>query len=102
MAHFVDRLISPRSSFPADMSPDERTIMGEHAAYWRGLLAGGSVVVYGPVADPAGVWGLAVVDAPTAADVEAIGRADPAVSSNLCTFSVYPMLTTQLHPALTT
>ena len=66
--------------------------MARHAEYWQGLLAQGRVVVYGPVADPEGVWGLAVVEAESDADARAIADADPAVSSGMCTCAFHPML----------
>jgi hypothetical protein len=53
---FLCRLTPPRPSFPADMSDEERAMMGEHVAHWRGLLDEGRVVTLGPVADPAGAW----------------------------------------------
>ena len=58
--YFLTRLIPPRPDFPRTMSEHEATAMGEHAADRRGLLASGQAVVFGPVADPAGVWGLGV------------------------------------------
>ena len=45
------------------MSEAEAAIMGQHAAYWQGQTERGTAIVFGPVADPAGAWGLAVVDA---------------------------------------
>lgn len=89
---FVYKLIPPRPSFAADMSEAEREVMGAHGAYWRGLLDTRVAVVYGPVLDPAGVWGLAVVEAGSADDVRALGAADPAVSSGVASFDVFPMM----------
>ena len=89
---FVYKLIAPRPTFAADMTDDERAAMGAHAAYWRELLDARTAVVFGPVLDPAGVWGLAVVEARSVDDVRAIGDADPAVSSGVASFDVYPML----------
>ena len=89
---FVYKLIPPRPSFAMDMSDAERTVMGAHAAYWGGLLDRRTAVVFGPVLDPAGVWGLAVVEAGSADDVRALGAGDPAVSSGVASFDVYPML----------
>ena len=48
-------------------------------AYWQQLLHDGKVVVYGPVADPEGVWGLGVFAATDRAEVLAIGERDPSV-----------------------
>jgi uncharacterized protein YciI len=78
---FVFRLIPPRPTFAFDMSDDERATMGEHAAYWAERTAEGRVVAYGPVNDPAGSYGLAVVLAETMAEAQALGDADPAVRS---------------------
>ncbi|MDF1506443.1 YciI family protein [Roseisolibacter sp. H3M3-2] len=89
---FVYKLISPRPTFPMDMTDAERAAMGAHGAYWRELLDARRAVVYGPVMDPAGVWGLAVVEARSADEVRAIGGADPAVTSGVASFDVFPMM----------
>jgi uncharacterized protein YciI len=91
MNHFVYRLIPPRPTFDVDMSDDEATVMGHHAEYWQRLVEKGQVVVFGPVSDPSGAWGLAVVAAETGEEVRALGDADPAVKTGLATFEVLPM-----------
>jgi uncharacterized protein len=96
--HFVYKLIAPRPTFPADITNAETEIMGRHSVYWRALLDEGRVVVFGPVADPAGAWGLAVVAAATADEVRALGPEDPAVASGMTTFEVYPMPTSVVRP----
>jgi hypothetical protein len=35
--------------------------MSQHIGYWSGLIDEGTAPLFGPVADPAGVWGLATV-----------------------------------------
>jgi len=89
--HFAYKLIPPRPTFAADMSAAERAVMQAHVGYWRGLLAEGRVVAFGPVLDPAGAWGLGVVEAATEADARALGADDPAVTSGIARFEVYPM-----------
>jgi uncharacterized protein YciI len=89
---FVYKLIPPRPTFALDMSDEERAVMGAHGTYWRGLLDARTAVVFGPVLDPAGVWGLAVVEARSVEEVHAIGAADPAVSSGVAAFAVHPMM----------
>ena len=91
---FVYKLIPPRPTFAADMSEEERAVMGAHGAYWHELLGARTAVVFGPVLDPAGVWGLAVVEARSVDEVRAIGAADPAVASGVASFDVYPMMGT--------
>ena len=82
MQGFVFRLVPPRPTFAFDMTDDERAVMGEHAAYWASLTAQGHVLAYGPVADPSGAYGLAVVLAETLAEAQAWADADPAVRSS--------------------
>jgi uncharacterized protein YciI len=63
------------------MTDDERQTMAEHAAYWQRLMTDGRVVAFGPVDDPAGSYGLAIVLADDLAQAEAMRDADPAVLS---------------------
>lgn len=97
--HFAFRLVPPRPTFAADMTPAEAATMAEHAEYWRGLLAEGTAVVFGPVLDPDGVYGLAVVEVDDAGAVETIVAGDPAVSSGLGRMHVAPMAGAIVRPA---
>lgn len=89
--HFAYKLIPPRPTFDTDMSDAEAAIMGQHVGYWQDLVEQGIVVVFGPVRDPAGTWGLAVVEAEAEEHVRALGVDDPAVKSGMATFQVYAM-----------
>ena len=60
--HFVYKLVPPRPTFPFDMDETEAQLMSRHAAYWRDQLDQGKVIVFGPVMDRAGVWGLGVLE----------------------------------------
>ncbi len=90
--HFVYKLIPPRPTFAADMSDGEKAVMGGHFLYWTTLFEGGRVVVFGAVLEPAGVWGLAVVEAESVDEVRAIAEEDPAVKTGTCTFEIGTML----------
>jgi len=91
--YFLVRLIPPRPTFPHDMSPDERAMMAAHAAYWRGKLAEGAVLAFGPVGDPKGTWGLGLVRAHDEAEVHAFETTDPAMMSQRgFTYEVMPIL----------
>jgi uncharacterized protein YndB with AHSA1/START domain/uncharacterized protein YciI len=81
VGYYLCRLIPPRATFPADITPEEAKLMGEHAAHCRARLAEGHAVVFGPVADPTGAWGLGVVKANDLAEVEAFAAADPVVAA---------------------
>ena len=78
---FVVRLLPPRPTFAFDMSEAERAMMGEHAGYWGSMLAAGTALIFGPVADPKGPWGLGIVRAKDEAAVRAIEAGDPAIRS---------------------
>ena len=88
---FLYRLISPRPTFPEDMTAPEGEVMQRHSAYWHDLLGRGVAVAYGPVFDPAGVWGLGLLELDDEPDARAIGDEDPAVTGGVCTYEVMPM-----------
>ncbi len=77
---FLFKLIPPRPDFAQTMTPEELHAMAGHMEYWQQMLRDGLVVVYGPVADPEGVWGLGVLRATDRAEVLAIGARDPSVA----------------------
>ena len=89
---FLFRLIPPRADFAQTMSPDEQRAMAGHQDYWRRLMRDGRVVVYGPVADPEGVWGLGVLRAADRAEVLEIGDNDPSVLAGVNTFEVLEII----------
>ena len=63
MPHFLCRLTPPRPSFLADMTGEERALMAAHSQYWRPYVEVGRVAAIGAVADPAGAWGVAIIEA---------------------------------------
>jgi uncharacterized protein len=85
---FLFRLLPPRADFAQTLTPSEQETMQQHAEYWNHLLADGRVVVFGPVADPEGMWGLGVVRAEKHEDVVLLAQNDPAISSGVATFDV--------------
>ena len=97
---YAYKLIAPRPTFAFDMTDAEAAVMGEHAAYWQELVDRGAAVVFGPVMDPAGTWGLAVVLAGEEAEVRAMGDADPAVTSGVATYDVFAMPGASVRPDL--
>jgi uncharacterized protein YciI len=89
--YFVFRLIPPRPTFDVDMNDDERAIMQRHAAYWREQVEAGKVVVYGPVRDSTGAWGLGVFEAEDEPSARMVALADPAISSGMATIEIGPI-----------
>jgi uncharacterized protein len=93
------RLLAPRAGFPGDMTPAEAALMREHAAYWGGLVERGLAVAFGPVLDPAGVWGLAIVDVPDDATATRLTADDPVIRAGAgFRFETYPMPQAVLRP----
>jgi hypothetical protein len=92
MKHFLFKLIPPRPTFMADMTPVEAKIMQEHLAYWRSLLDRNVAVVFGPVLDPAGAYGVAVVRSAGESQVRALATEDPAIKAQAgFRFEIHPM-----------
>ncbi len=92
MKYFLFKLIPPRSTFAQDMTEAEAKLMQQHVAYWKGLMDEGLVVVFGPVADPKGTYGVAILELEEEADANALGINDPTIKANAgFHFEVYPM-----------
>jgi uncharacterized protein YciI len=89
MPHYFLKLIPRRPTFSQDMTPEERTVMMQHIAYCTELMNKGKVVVFGPVTDPAGAYGMGVVEADTEEELINFMNADPAATINR--YEHYPM-----------
>jgi hypothetical protein len=87
--HFFLKLNPPRSSFIVDMSAEERNIMLKHVAYWAPYVNDGTVIVLGPVMDPKGGYGIAVVGVENEEQLNNLIANDPA--NGLNSYEVYPM-----------
>lgn len=89
--HFFLKLIPPRPTFAQDMSDNERKIMQEHIAYWNEWMKKGVVLVYGPVFDPNGAYGMGVLQVEDESIIEEIKKNDPSVIAGLNTVEVFSM-----------
>ena len=92
MGTFIFRLKAPRPDFALDMTDEERAIMGRHAAHWQPLIDSGDMVVFGPVLDGTGSWGLGVVEAEDEDAIRAFAAEDPAVTSGTAQMEIGQML----------
>jgi uncharacterized protein len=77
MSTFVFRLKAPRPNFALDMSDEEREVMGRHAAHWQPYIESGQMVIFGPILDSTGSWGLGVVEADDEDELRAFAASDP-------------------------
>lgn len=98
MSTFVFRLVAPRPDFAMTLSDSEREIMGRHAAYWQPLVESGRMVVFGPVLDSTGSWGLGVVEADSEEELRAFAAADPAVTTGTASIEIGTMLAGFVRP----
>jgi hypothetical protein len=92
--HFFVKLIPRRPTFPQDITADERVIMLQHRDYWTDLMHKKTVIVFGPVMDPAGVFGMGVIATEDEAAVRSLLDKDPAIVLNR--YELYPMRA--VHP----
>ncbi len=88
--YFAAKLLSPRPSFPFDMSDEEKIIMQQHSEFWRELLDSGKAVVTGPVLDPEGAYGFGIIIAGSVEDAELLLKDDPA--RKISSYRIYEML----------
>jgi uncharacterized protein YciI len=95
---FVFRLKAPRPTFALDMTDEEREIMGRHAAHWQPLVDAGRMVVFGPVLDSSGSWGLGVVEADDEDELRAFAAGDPAVTTGIAEMELGKMLAGFVRP----
>lgn len=92
MKTFFIKLIPPRPTFAADMTPLEAKLMGQHADYWRAQLAKDRAIVLGPVMDPAGVFGMGVIRAADEGQARMMVEEDPVIRAGIgYRIEIHPM-----------
>ncbi len=92
MPTFVFRLKAPRPSFALDMTAEEQEIMGRHAAHWQPWIDSGQMVVFGPVVDETGSWGLGVVEVQDEDELREHAEGDPVVTTGTAEIEIGKML----------
>ncbi len=95
---FVFRLRAPRPNFALDMTDAERAIMERHAAHWQPFVDAGQMVVFGPVLDSTGSWGLAVIEHEDEEQLRLHAAGDPAVTSGTAEIELGSMLAGFVRP----
>jgi hypothetical protein len=82
MTHYFLKLIPPRPTFAQDLTPDEAALMQAHAGYWHGMMERGLAAAFGLVGDPAGAYGVGIIEIEDGADVHALAAQDPTILAN--------------------
>jgi uncharacterized protein len=91
--YYFFKLTPPRPTFSQDMAASEQEVMQAHVAYWSSLADKGVAIVVGPVADPAGTWGVAIVEVSDEGAARALVENDPVSTSGLSFgYDVFPMM----------
>ena len=98
MSTFVFRLIASRPTFALDMTDEERAVMERHAAHWQAYIDSGQMVIFGPVLDATGSWGLGVVEADDEEALRAFAAGDPAVNAGVAQIELGEMLAGFVRP----
>jgi len=88
---FLVKVNFSRPNLATDMTEAEGKAMSEHVAYWTGQVERGTTVVFGPVLDPKGAYGIGVVEVENEAGLRALLASDPAVKAGLQRDEFYPM-----------
>ncbi|MDT5229804.1 YciI family protein [Mycobacterium sp.] len=101
MTTFVFRLEAPRPNFALDMTDQEREIMTRHAAHWQPLIDSGQMVIFGPVLDGTGSWGLGVVEADDEETLRAFAANDPVVTTQTAHIEIGTLLAGFVRPGPT-
>lgn len=83
MPHFFCKLIAPRSTFAFDMNESEKALMGRHATYWMAMMKEGAVIVFGPVMDPNGPYGMGVMEGADEGEIKRRADADPIMQAGI-------------------
>ena len=78
-----------RPDFATTMTDSERSIMGQHVAYWTEKMKQGKVYAFGPVFDPKEIYGLGGVAVDNEQELKDIIENDPAGKIN--NYEYYPM-----------
>ena len=100
MAAFFCKLVPPRSTFAMDLSPAEADVMRRHALYWDDLITRGAVRVFalGLVLDPAGAFGIGVMEREDESAVRALTDHDPAITAGIgMHYEIHPMPRGVMH-----
>ena len=72
--------------------------MGRHGAHWQPFIDSGRMVVFGPVLDGTGSWGLGVIEADDEEELRAFAARDPAVTSGTAEIQIGTMLQGFVRP----
>ena len=89
---YMVRAVFHRKDYPNNISETEKTILQKHLELWDRLILEGSVMFTGPVQDPKGTYGLALIFADSEDSVRKLLETDPL--QNISEYHYTPMRVT--------
>lgn len=89
MPEFIYFVYPPRETFPADATPEEIAIVGEHFDFLQAKLAAGELILVGRTQDQPPV-GIAIFEAEDQAGAQRFFQEDPAVAKGVFSGEVRP------------
>ena len=72
--------------------------MERHAAYWQTFVDSGQMVIFGPILDDTGSWGLGVVETEDEDALRAFAADDPAVNAGIAQIELGKLLAGFVRP----
>lgn len=88
--YFAIKLLPNRPDFAQTMTDTERSIMQQHIVYWKEYMEKGIMLVFGPVLDPSGVYGLGIIAVESEDQIPELLNNDPA--SKINKYEYYQMM----------
>jgi uncharacterized protein YndB with AHSA1/START domain len=80
--YFLCRLVPPRPTFMQDMTEAELALMKDHGAYWAKNHAENTAILWGPVVDPKGGWGVGILCVDSEEQASQLEVNDPVMRAN--------------------
>lgn len=65
--------------------------MLQHIDYWTMLTDVGTSLLFGPVLDPKGAFGMAIMEVASEEEADGIVQKDPVIAAGICTYELAPM-----------
>lgn len=65
--------------------------MLQHIDYWTMLTDTGSSLLFGPVLDPKGAFGMAIIEVSSEEEANELAQKDPVIAEGICTYELSPM-----------
>ena len=88
--YFLLKLNPCRPDFAQTMTEEEKSLMQQHVSYLKEYMQQGLMLIFGPVLDPNGVFGLEIISVDSEDQVIRLIENDPA--SRINKYEYHPMM----------